>query len=96
MTNNSLKTGKLAREVCGKRLPLQVLQSAAGFYVGTFDDEGPCSRESEEYFRSKVLAQAALDTGKFTQVEMDLPRGFHPQDTAQPQAGAIRKVRPGN
>lgn len=38
--------GLLALEYCGKRLPLQVLQSAAGFYIGTMDDDGPCSRES--------------------------------------------------
>lgn len=93
---NLLRSGKLALEICGKRLPLQVLKSQAGFYIGTFDDDGPCSRESQEYYRSEALAQVALADRKFTQMEMDMPRGFHPQDAARPQAGASRKVRLGN
>jgi len=46
---------------------LEVLRSGAGYYIGTSDDEGPVSRESNEYFRSAKAAQAALASGKWTQ-----------------------------
>lgn len=59
--------GKLAAE-CGQRLPLQVCQSRAGFYVGTLDAEGlPYSRESAEYWPRRQQADQALTTGRFTQ-----------------------------
>jgi hypothetical protein len=51
----------------GKSLPLQVLRSAAGHYIGTFDDDGPASRESVEYFPSHEAARHALETGAWTQ-----------------------------
>ncbi len=60
--------GQLAGQYCGKRLPLRVLQSQRGYYIGTWDDEhGPCSRESLEYFPSQDTAQAALRSGAWTQ-----------------------------
>lgn len=34
-------SGLLALAYVGKSLPLQVLRSAAGHYIGTFDDDGP-------------------------------------------------------
>jgi hypothetical protein len=46
----AVRSGALALAWTGKRLPLQVLRSAAGHYIGTQDDEGPVSRESVEYF----------------------------------------------
>ncbi len=49
--------GQLALTYCGKFLPLEVLHSAAGHYIGTRDTEGPVSRESREYFRSHAAAQ---------------------------------------
>lgn len=55
--------GRLALEYCGLKLPLQVLKSQAGFYLGTRDEEGPCSRESAEYWRTKREADEAL-TGR--------------------------------
>jgi len=58
--------GQLALTWCKKRLPLQVMKSHAGHYLGTCDDDGPCSRESE-YFRSAAAAQSALDNGTWTQ-----------------------------
>jgi hypothetical protein len=61
------RMGKLAREYCNVKLPIQVLQSAAGYYIGTFDDEGPCSRESEEYFATSKEAYTALETNNWTQ-----------------------------
>ncbi len=48
--------GQLALTYCGKFLPLEVLHSAAGHYIGTRDTEGPVSRESREYFRSHAAA----------------------------------------
>ncbi len=59
--------GALALAFCGKRLPLQVLRSAAGYYIGTFDDDGPCSRESEEYWSLRAQAEQALATEQWTQ-----------------------------
>ena len=69
--NNQIQFGKLAQS-CGYQLKLEVLQSNAGYYIGTFcydnsEDYGPCSRESEEYFGSKNEAQYALDNNTWTQ-----------------------------
>ncbi len=60
--------GQLASTYCGKFLPLEVLQSAAGHYIGTRDTEGPVSRESREYFRSYAAAQRALESGGWSQL----------------------------
>ena len=86
-----IKTGQLARENCQKSLPLAVLKSQAGFYIGTFDDEGPCSRESQEYYRTEALAQVALDTNNFTQKDREIYRGFHPQDSATEDTSVAKK-----
>ncbi len=55
--------GKLAYEILGQRLPLQVLESAAGFYLGTADESGPVSRESLEYWPTREAAADALAGG---------------------------------
>ncbi|SDC40453.1 hypothetical protein SAMN05192589_102120 [Paracidovorax valerianellae] len=60
--------GCLALAYAGKYLPLQVLHSAAGHYIGTRDAEGPVSRESNEYFRSEAAAQQALERGGWSQL----------------------------
>ena len=44
---------------CKVRLVLQVCRSAAGYYLGTYCDCGPYSRESE-YFDTREEAEAAL------------------------------------
>ncbi len=59
--------GLLAKTYCDKELELGVYGSGAGFYIGTFSDEGPCSRESNEYFRTREKAVAALANGEWTQ-----------------------------
>lgn len=64
-----VRTGKLAREWCGLKLPLKVCRSGAGYYIGTWDESGPISRESEEYWGSKEKAQEALDKNEWTQRE---------------------------
>jgi hypothetical protein len=59
--------GQLAKQY-GYRLPIQVMQSAAGFYIGTAGSDGaPYSRESCEYFPTKEAADGALATGNWTQ-----------------------------
>ena len=47
--------------------PLLILRSAAGFYIGTLDDEGmPRSRESQDYYKSRIAASNALKEGNWT------------------------------
>jgi len=58
--------GRLAAQA-GYRLPLKVLRSAAGFYIGTSGDFGPVSRESREYFKTDIAAKEALESGNWTQ-----------------------------
>jgi len=59
--------GHLAFVFTGQRLPLRVLYSTAGFYIGTCDSTGPVSRESTTYFHSDDLARHALATGQWQQ-----------------------------
>ena len=60
--------GMLCERYCAERLPLQVLQSAAGYYLGCQSAKGePMSRESVEYYGTRTGAQHALDHGTFTQ-----------------------------
>jgi hypothetical protein len=54
--------GWLAEEFGKRRLPLQVCESAAGFYLGTMDEDEPYSRESAEYWRTREEANAALQS----------------------------------
>jgi hypothetical protein len=62
-SDNSRKTGYLARTFGGVSLPLEVLPSAAGYYLGTLDHDGmPYSRESEEYWKTREEAEAALNS----------------------------------
>lgn len=59
--------GKLAAEA-GKVFPLEVCKSAAGYYLGTLNEEGePFTRESVEYWRKQEAAEAALAKGAWTQ-----------------------------
>lgn len=52
--------GMLAKEA-GFLLPLRVLNSVNGYYLGTADDDGPVSRESVEYWSKEGMAQKALE-----------------------------------
>ena len=49
---------------CQVRLVNQVLQSAAGYYIGTFCNCGPYSRESG-YYPSREHAEKAMKAGGF-------------------------------
>lgn len=51
-------------EDCHKMPRLDVYRSAAGFYIGTYCDCGPYTRESG-YYPTRELAQADLDTGAY-------------------------------
>jgi len=66
---NFRKHGQLAFVHCGKRLNLIILKSNAGWYIGTADEDGPCSRECVEYFPSQEAAGDALRNGQWTQKE---------------------------
>lgn len=45
---------------CGKKLEFKVLQSAAGYYIGTFCPNcGPYSRETD-YYKDRKLAEINL------------------------------------
>jgi hypothetical protein len=52
----------------GKAFPLEVCKSAAGFYIGTLDEDGaPFTRESREYWAQRAQAETALTKGAWTQ-----------------------------
>lgn len=55
------------RNYFGTDYKLQVLQSNAGYYIGTFGAEGPVSRESQEYYSHRAAAEYALLRNTFTQ-----------------------------
>lgn len=59
-------TGQLA-QASGQSLQVQVLQSAAGFYLGTTVDGLPYTRESVEYWPAREDANVALENGDWTQ-----------------------------
>lgn len=60
--------GQLAYRELGLILPVQVLRSAAGYYLGTSnEDDFPVSRESVEYFKTQEQAEQALASGNWTQ-----------------------------
>ena len=58
--------GKLAAS-CGFNLPVQVMQSAAGYYLGTTESGLPMTRESAEYWATSQEASGALESGNWTQ-----------------------------
>ncbi|WP_186207403.1 hypothetical protein [Burkholderia gladioli] len=54
------RVGLLAQIYAGMDLPLQVLRSAAGYYIGTAHAGESVSRESHEYFTTHAAAADAL------------------------------------
>ncbi|MJZ42591.1 hypothetical protein DS487_17140 [Salmonella enterica subsp. enterica] len=69
LTSSSSSTGLLAAKFAGLSLPLRVLRSGTGFYIGTANEMGPVSRESVEYFATAELAERALRQGTWSQRE---------------------------
>lgn len=57
---NTTPFGYLAALSNGPKLPLQVLKSRAGFYIGTCTNDEPYSRESVEYWATESQAALAL------------------------------------
>jgi hypothetical protein len=56
-----VQRGFLAKDFGGQDYPLQVCESAAGYYLGTRMPNGePYSRESAEYWRTREEAETAL------------------------------------
>ena len=64
---NCRKTGFLSELFDRQQREIKVLRSAAGSYLGTSDEDGPCSRESVEYWRSTEEARNALESDQWTQ-----------------------------
>lgn len=58
---------QIASAALGHPVPLEVCYSAAGFYLGTYVQAEPYSRESVEYWRKREEAEAALASGRWTQ-----------------------------
>jgi len=62
--SDPLEKGDLAKG----RYPVQVLRNAAGYYIGTQDEQGmPYSRESVEYYPTEEQADFALRNRTWTQ-----------------------------
>jgi hypothetical protein len=59
--------GYLAQTYGNVKLELQVLDSPAGFYLGTLEDGLPYSQESVEYWPTREAAETAFATGMWTQ-----------------------------
>lgn len=59
--------GQLAWLYLGRALPLEILRSANGYYIGTSENREPVSRESIEYFSSHSKAETAMKEGTWTQ-----------------------------
>lgn len=53
---------------CTRNHTIQALKSAAGWYVGTIDEDGfPYCRISTEYYKSQQECQMAIDNGSYMQ-----------------------------
>lgn len=67
----SIDYGVIKKSVNG--IPLKVLKSARGFYIGTCDEhQGPLSRESNEYWTCENDASHALESGQWTQFNYEI------------------------
>ena len=62
-----IQFGHLAKLFGGQELPLEILPSRAGYYLGTQCDGEPYSREGREYYKTRHEAEAALKSGQWTQ-----------------------------
>lgn len=64
----NVQYGELALACCGKKMPIEVMKSRAGYYLGTSEHTAPFSRESVEYWRTQSEAEDALLKGNWTQM----------------------------
>lgn len=58
---------QIASAALGRPVPLEICYSARGFYLGTYVDAEPNSRESVEYWHKREEAEAAMASGRWTQ-----------------------------
>ncbi|MDH0214525.1 hypothetical protein B2J73_18105 [Stutzerimonas stutzeri] len=58
--------GLNAYRTTGQLLKLDILQSKAGWYIGTIDHDGPVSRESG-YYKTPQAAYDAMRAGNWEQ-----------------------------
>lgn len=66
MPGETLATGAPAVcPECGHHVELQVHRGGAGFYVGSWCECGPYTRESG-YYRSRAAAELALKLGAYS------------------------------
>lgn len=65
--NAGRPVAQIASAALGRPVLLEICYSAAGFYLGTYVDAEPYSRESVEYWRKREEAAAALASGRWTQ-----------------------------
>jgi hypothetical protein len=75
----------------GAHLPVQVLKSAAGYYLGTLGSDGsPYSRESVEYWKKPLDAMVALGAGNWNARRHDNPP---PPEFGRDQDAVIAQAR---
>ncbi len=59
--------GQLAKRFSNLELPLDICQCSRGYYIGTYCDDAPYTRESEEFWPLRELAMQALRRTDWTQ-----------------------------
>jgi phage FluMu protein Com len=63
---DQLEHGEVRCPECGSELPVKVLRSAAGYYLGRWCPRcGPYERVSVSYYPSRPAAEAALASGEY-------------------------------
>lgn len=69
LLNHSITHGTsfLAAKILEEDHDQVVCQSAAGYFIGAWDDEGCVARDSVEYWTDKSAAQEALKNKSWTQ-----------------------------
>ena len=61
------KIGRFAYDVLRVQLECHVMQIGNGYYIGTFDESGPVSRESVETYTTFEAVNDALTNDTYTQ-----------------------------
>jgi Lon protease-like protein len=67
MNKKTEKVKKFRRSLCKQGRVVQVMRSAAGYYIGTIDEDEPYCRLSMEYFPDEKTAQYALENREFNE-----------------------------
>ena len=64
------KYGYLVKKFEGLKLPLEILSSPYGWYIGTRKDGSPYTQESAELYSTAKAAERAFRTGQWTQRQL--------------------------